>query len=350
MEDSSTGHPACIMIRRDSSNVKLPRISTTSSESAGPSATGKRFGYVDFDFQNCRQNPKELNHEKATFWRSAQYCWKKEERGTSENYIGRRKHQEKPSKTTTSFDYVGTQEAKFVLPLRRHNSEPLNLLQHNRNPFTVTATTLKLNQRAKEKNTPKNDKKQFHNLLPSVFFDTTSGNNRPKEKLAREKSIKNRPENFANDSETVSRKTKISKRNNDKALKDFEVKERVEITHKVNTSDVDHKDDKAVHKSLPKRYLSEQIDAYEINRNNHNAFPRKITIRTSKSCPTIVIHECGEYEETSHVSRAVSNSGDNRDDSLEGSSERMNGSETLNSDTTSFVRYWKPKQSIVKSK
>lgn len=335
------------MIRRDYSNVKLPRISTSSSEAVVEPSTGKRhFRHVDF--QNCRQQTKDPNHaEKTAFWRSAKYCWKpKEEQDGWETFVGRKRNQGKPS-NAKSVDYTCTREAKFVLPLRRHNSEPQNLLQQNANPFTVNVTSLKLNQRPKEK-IIENNEKQLNDLLPSVFFDTSDST---KGKLSREKMTKHRIENSTKLDKNISEKTKVSKSTNHK---DIDTYERVKNNQKVKKSDIDHEADKGVRKtlkSLSKRRLSEQIDSYEINQNNHNAFPRKITIRTSKSCPTIVIHECGEYDETSNDSCAIKDrEGSGNDTSLENSSEQMNGCRNLNKDTTSFVPYWKPKQSIVKTK
>lgn len=334
------------MMEKDFSYVKLPCIRPTLSrtQSVIASSDGKRLrGNIDFDFQNGKHNAKAPVHDKTMHWKSANYS---DEKATYESLERRRKALETSSKTNESSDFTRQDGAKFVLPLRRHNSEPFNFLQQSANPFTVKATSLKLNHRAKEKTGNNNEKKHlFTDLLPSIFFDTRLVNDNSKVQLESTSNSKKTPRQI-----TVKNKT-LTKESNGKVSKTVEVNERVRNNAKVKTSDIDQHADKAVRKPvkvLPKRRLSEQIDSYEINRNNHHVYPRRITIKTSKSCPTIVIHECGEADETADDSITLRD--DNASDSKEIASVQMNGCKTLNKDTTSFVPCWKPKQSIVNEK
>jgi hypothetical protein len=103
---------------------------------------------------------------------------------------------------------------------------------------------------------------------------------------------------------------------------------------------------------LPKRRLSEQICSYEVNRTtNDKAFPRKITIRTSKSCPTIVIHECGDNnDDTSEILQNTKNHTNVRPEKCEDTSLGEKDLTVLRSRTTSLVACWKPNHSFVTKK
>lgn len=334
--------------------LKLPKIrpSLRKTLSVPASSDEKKLQNVDFDVQNRKHLTKSWTHERSIHWKSAQVSLVTDERRASGSFGRRLNVLESSLKTNRTSDHDQTfqsdHERKFTLPLRKYNSEPY--LQQGNNPFTVQAKSLKLNHRARDKNT-NGEKTILSGLLPSVFFDTRivddNLNDEQRGDISKDKELRKiKRKNQRN----VSTKERGSSHSQTSKEPQYNHKSHQEITESVIDQDVDNSTRKPL-KVLPKRRLSEQIDAYEINRSKDHGVPRRITIRTSKSCPIIVIHECGDRDETTEDVYLVDN-GNVCDDSQskEMASGQMNGCKSLNNDTTSFVSCWKPRESVANRK
>ncbi|KAK3701537.1 hypothetical protein QZH41_007894 [Actinostola sp. cb2023] len=334
------------MMEKELSRVNLPRIRTTLSQTVITNQDRKRVSNVDLDVQSRKHNINAPVLQKQHYWISSQVPLKNEGKEAIGGFGRQLKASETSSKSPQQCSSNRYSERTVAFPLRRlrrHHSEPL-LQQRDR--LGVCITSLALNQRTKDK--AKNpEEKLFTDFLPSVFLDTMLSNGNP-EDLKR-----------ANISQTGRTRKKnldksrniVSKDNSNQGSKDGRIaahaRRKVNSNNKTRESDQDNAKDIDIaackpHKHLPtERRLTEQIDSFEINRKNENVFPRRITIRTSKSCPTIVIHECGDDDETTDTT-----SHETDFQAEDSPSQQLNGSESLKKDTTSFVVCWRPKKAL----
>lgn len=334
----------------DKHEHKLPRIQSHTDTN---DSLARSIGRIDFEIQRLQSNATWK--EKQNRWSSSNFVRYEGRSNFKKNQMknGLRQRSESLVRPDEALSRQG-QERKADNPsLKRYNSEPF--LQQTYDEFSVQATSLKLNNRNKDESRKSSYSGGF---LPPVFLD-------PK---------------LSADNPVTSKQIKLESAKTIKMIRDFEnsrkilVKNQVPVEEKLTPEKLS-KGSKTIRKSeskrtknieesgednpkivkrkglLPKRRLSEQVDSYEVSRTvNDQAFPRRITIRTSKSCPTIVIHECGDNEDTSsEIGKNIK-----YDNNVENGGEIGNiGEDDLTvhrSRTTSLVACWKPKQSVVNEK
>lgn len=323
---------------------KLPRIQSNADTNY---SLARSIGRINFEIQRLQSK------EKQNRWSSSNYVRYKEtttQFKKNQKKNGLRKRSESLVNSDEALSRQGQERRADNSFLKRYNSEPF--LQQSYEEFSVQATPLKLNNRNKEENRKRND--STGGFLPPVFLDPKlSADNlmaSKQFKLETAKTIKMIREFENRQKELVKNRAHVGQKQSEKLPNGSKTTRKVES--KIPKDAEESVEDKTVKPRkglLPKRRLSEQVDSYEVSRTfNDKAFPRKITIRTSKSCPTIVIHECGDNDDTFTDIRRENT----KNVEYEGDIGNI-GEDDLTVDrsrTTSLVACWKPKQSVVSEK